>query len=395
MKAFLHIVLLSALLLTSGCWDRTEINDLAFISGSAFDLTDDGEYLLSLQIAVPTSGLGGPGNGGGNQQGKFFVLSATGKDANEAFLKIQNKSSRRLFTSHRSVIFIGESLGKHGIGDLLDVFNHDPRQRLRTYIMMVKGGQGREVLETKYPFEQVPVEAIKEMEMLKSELAVTLRDFFIASSSDGISPVMGVIEAVDDLQGTKAKHSKKNLFQLSGLAILKELKVVGVLDNPETNGFMWMTDRMKSGRVDAYLPEGGGLVGMMVYHAERKIDLAVDGTDVKVKIKLRGQGSLIENNTPLDVSRPKNLELAQRALEASVEKQVRDALFKIQKKCKTDSLGLGQEIYRNRPKQWKSLKRQWDTVFPRVDVTVDAELSLNGAGMGGSPLYLNEKEIRK
>ncbi|MDG0793923.1 spore germination protein [Cohnella ginsengisoli] len=139
-RAWQACLLLSVCVL-SGCWDRTEINDLAFIAGSAFDLTENGDYRLSLQIAIPSSTPGGVA-GGGPQQ-KFFVLSATGKNANEAFEMLQKKSSRKLFTAHRSVIFIGETLGRRGINGVLDVFAHDPRQRLRTYMMVVKGGAKR------------------------------------------------------------------------------------------------------------------------------------------------------------------------------------------------------------------------------------------------------------
>lgn len=71
MKSFLYIGLLFIVLLTSGCWDRREINDLAFISGTAFDLTKDGEYLLSLQIAVPTSSQGGQGVAGTTRKRTF------------------------------------------------------------------------------------------------------------------------------------------------------------------------------------------------------------------------------------------------------------------------------------------------------------------------------------
>ncbi|WP_156410965.1 hypothetical protein [Paenibacillus sp. Soil787] len=89
MKPFLYIGLLFIVLIISGCWDRTEINDIAFISGAAFDLRENGNYMLSLQIAIPASGQGGPGSGGSNQNEKFFVISATGKNANEAFQKLQ------------------------------------------------------------------------------------------------------------------------------------------------------------------------------------------------------------------------------------------------------------------------------------------------------------------
>ncbi|MGO4543627.1 Ger(x)C family spore germination protein [Paenibacillus sp. 2TAB23] len=393
MRPFLCIGLLFTLLITSGCWDRTEINDLAFILGAAFDLSDEGEYLLSLQIAIPSSGQGGTGGGGGGQQDKFFVLSATGKNANEAFHNIQNKSSRRLFTAHRSVIFIGELLGRHGIDDVLDVFSHDPRQRLKTYIMIVKGGRGQDVLLTKYPFEQVPTEAVKEMEVSGSGLAVTLRDFFIAASSDGISPVMGVIEPERFSEATKGNENK--IFNLTGTAVFKDLKLIGFLDDTETSGLMWATDRMKFGRINAALPDRGGTVGIVLSHAERKITSKVSGDNIKVNIQLHGQGSFVENNTRLDISRPQNLLLVQHALEKSVELQIRKALTKIQKRYQVDSTGFGQEIHRNKPKQWKALKDQWDSKYPELDISIDVRLSINGAGMAGPPLQLKEKETIK
>lgn len=384
MKSFLHIGLLFTVLITSGCWDRKEINDIAFVSGSAIDLAEDGEYLGSLQILIPSSGQGLPESGGSGQKEKFFVISAVGENINEMLLKLQKKSSRRLFTSHRSVVFIGESLAKHGIKDVLDTYAHDPHNRLKTYIMVVKGGKGREILQTKYPFEQVPSEAVKEMEGLGSELTITLRDFLITASSEGISPVVGVIEP----EGNK-------IFQLAGSAIFKDFKLVGFLNEKETSGFMWVTDRLKYGRINANLPEGDGNVGMVLSHAKRRITTEISGDKIKVKIRLQAEGSLEENNSPLDINLPKNLKLAQKALEKSVENQVRDMLSKIQKRYKIDSVGFGQEIYRSKPKQWKALKEQWGNKFPEVDASIEVKLTISGTGMAGPPLQLKEKEIKK
>ena len=133
-----------------------------------------------------------------------------------------------LFTAHRSVVFVGERLARHGIKDILDIYTHDPRNRLRTYLMVVKGGDGRDILKAKYPFEQVPIEAVKEMEGLGSEVEVTMRDFFIASSSVGISPVTGVIELEKSEKEMKA--SSNNKFKLAGAAIFKNFKLAGLFE---------------------------------------------------------------------------------------------------------------------------------------------------------------------
>ncbi|OAS15743.1 Ger(x)C family spore germination protein [Paenibacillus oryzisoli] len=390
MKPFLFIGLLVTLLVTSGCWDRTEINDLAFIMGTAFDITDDGEYLLSHQIAIPSSAQGGPGSGGSGNE-KFFVISAVGKSINEAFYRLQKKSSRRLFTAHRVVIFIGEKLSKSGIADILDIYTHDSKQRLKTYMMVVKGGEGRDIFKVKYPFEQVPSEAIKEMEALNSELAITLRDFFLASSGEGISPVLGVISPEGVTEGLKEGH----IFKLAGSAIFKEFKLAGFLNESETNGLLWVTDRMKYGSLNASLPDCRGTVGMILAKANRRITPEISGEKVTFKIELQGEGNIWENTTSLDIRKPDNIKLVQKALETSVEKQVKDTLVKVQSQYKVDSVGFGREIYRNKPKQWKALKTHWNDTFPEVDVSVKVSINILGSGMAGPPLHLEQKEITK
>lgn len=390
MKSFPRLCMLGCMLLLSGCWDRTEINDLAFITGSAFDRTKDGKYLLSVQLAVP-QGKQGTGNGG--PQKKFVVLSGTGKNASEAFEIIQKKSSRRLFTAHRSVIFIGESLGRQGIDDVLDVFAHDPRQRLKTYIMVVRGESGQAVLETKYPFEQVPIEAVKELEGLRTEMAVTLRDYFISASSPGISPVLGAIEAQRGSDDGNKQDSE--LFKLAGTAIFKGARIVGFLNGNETSGFLWATDRMRHGRITADLPDGKGNVGILLNRANRRIVANRKGDRLIVNLRLEGVGSLVENNSRLDISRPANLAAVRTALERSIEEQVRRVVEKLQKQYRTDSIGIGREIYRDHPKQWKRLMEDWDTEYAEAEVSVSVKLSIMGAGMAGPPLQYREQEIVK
>lgn len=388
MKSILCLCMLGCMLLLNGCWDRTEINDLAFITGSAFDRTKNGRYLLSVQLAVPQ---GEQITGSGGPQEKFFVLSGTGKNASEAFEIIQKKSSRRLFTAHRSVIFIGESLGRQGIDGVLDVFAHDPRQRLKTYIMVVKGEPGQRILETKYPFEQVPVEAIKELEGLKTEMAVTLRDYFIAASSPGISPVLGAIEARGGSEEERGKDSEP--FKLAGTAVFKGARIVGFLNGTETSGFLWATDRMKGGRVSASLPGGKGNVGILLSRAKRRIVANAIGDRPTVALRLEGVGSLVENNTQLNINKPDNLAMIRKALEGEIEEQVRHVVEKLQKQYRTDSIGIGREIYRSHPKQWKRLKASWETAYPETEISVSVKLSIVGAGMAGPPLQYREEEI--
>jgi spore germination protein KC len=380
MKLFKYLLLLLTFLMTTGCWDRTEINDLAFVMGSSLDITDNGKLLSSLQIAIPTVA------GQVGQQKKFIVISGVGNSLLEVGHKIQQKSSRRLFFSHRSMIFIGEKLAKHGIKHILDYYGRDPKNRLRTYIMVAKGGKGKDVLEVQYPFESVPSEASREMQVLGAGLGVTMRDFYMASSGEGGGSVMGVIET----QGEKGKENQ--LFKMAGAAVFKDYKLIGFLNENETTILQWITDKLKFWKTSFHLPQG--YVGMHIVSTKRIMKPEIEGNKIKFHLYLEGEGSIMENNTSLDLSQPKDLDLVRKSLEKTVKKRVQILISSVQKKKKTDIFGFGQMIHQNEPKYWNKIKKDWEKRFTQTEVTVDVNLKINNTGMTNYPLHLKE-ELKK
>ncbi|TCM96468.1 spore germination protein KC [Paenibacillus sp. BK033] len=381
MRALKAAWLLLVVFTLGGCWDRMEINDLAFVTGTAMDVQEDGSLFCTLQIAIPGS-KEGTGGGGKGDSGSFYLVSATGNSGNEIHRALQKKSSRQLFYSHRSVVFISERLARQGINKaLLDVFTHDPRNRLKTYIMIVKGGDARQILELNYPLKQVPLEVVNEMQRTGDEVAVTLRDFFIASQSEGIQPVVGVLELGDHLA-----DKKEQIFKAEGTGILKDLKLIGLLDEKETLSLMWLTNKLKFGRISAQLPEDYGEIGVMLNHTTSKIVTHTDNNGIRFNVTLEGTGTVEENNSTLDVSNSAQMTMIKQAMENSMRMQAEQLLVKLQKKYKADSVGFGQEVYKSNPGKWKTIKKEWDTQFQNARITVDVNLTVNGAGMVHSTL---------
>lgn len=382
MKSLKYMFLLVIVIL-SGCWDRTEINDLAFVMGTALDLMEDGNLECTLQIAIPSSAE--VGMTGGESGNKFFTISVVGKDGNDIHQKLQKKSTRRLFYSHRSIVFLSERLAKHGIENVLDIFTHDPRNRLKTYLLIVKGGKAQNMLHLNSPLKQVPIEAVKGMEVSGEDIAVTLRDFFITFGSEGIHPVVGVVEPE-----FRSNDPHKQIFRVAGTGVFKDLKLSGLLDEKESLGQIWVSGKLKSSHITAELPKGSGQVGMIINHVNRKIVTQIQQDAVHFKVQLEGQGSLLENNSALDINVPTDLIIIQKALEDAAKKLVHDFIVRIQKDYKVDSVGFGHEISKNYPNQWSRMKDQWDMRFPEADISIDVNLKIHGAGMIHSTLELRE-----
>lgn len=342
MKRWLRIGILLIPLVITGCWDRMEINDIGLVMGTGLDLMEDGNIRATLQISVPAPSS--QTTGGTSKEGdRFFLISEVGKNAFDIEQKLQQKMSRTLFFSHRSVILIGESLAKHGINDILDSFSRQPRNRLKTYVFVVKGMKAGDLLQIRYPYELVPAEALKEMQIMRGDgVSTTLRDFLIESASEGIYPAVGVLEPTHFFSSSEKDTDK--LFRIKGTAIFKSSTLVGFLDNVETHAFLWFKKNKKTDKIVADLPEGKGNVGYFLTSSEVIIKPDISGNQIKFKVDINGKGDLLENNSRLDVDQSNNQNLIKKALENQVEHDMKVFLRKIQTQYKTDIVGFGQQL---------------------------------------------------
>lgn len=366
-------------------------NDLALVMATALDLTDEGKLMLTVQIPIPSPQVGSSGGGGSQEQ--YFLLSAEGTNIHNAKEKLERRLSRRLFYDHRSILVIGESLARRGIKDLLDHFSRDPNSRIRAYVLIAKGKQGREILKIKYPFERIPAEAFREMEHAEMLSAVTLRDFLVATSTEGTVPIVGTVEPV--VASKNMIDKKDELIQLAGAGIMKEFKLVGYLNADQSENWLWVTGNIKRGIVDAQLPYKLGNVSLKLMKVDkRKIKTEVRGDKVHITVELKGEGILVENNSPLNLNSAGNLQIVEKALSAILEKHVHQTITQVQRKYKTDIFGFGQAIYRNDPQKWKTVKKQWEAIFPKADVTIHARLTVSRTGMSGAPVHLKDEDVK-
>lgn len=385
-KLWLCSILILSLLL-SGCWDRVEINDIAIIMGTAFDITPEGKLEMTLQLMLPSpSGMGGAGGGGGGEQEeKFVVETSAGTEPGDVMEKIQEKISRRLFRGHRRVIVFGEELARKGLDEILDSLSRDPQNRLRTHIVIAKGMKGRELLKIKYPFERIPSEAMREMEKLGVGVELTIRDFLMTASGEGIQPVAAAMEPTDDKKG----------FQLTGTAVFKDLKLVGYLNDEETRGYLWVSGKLKNGTLSTSIPGSEGEVSIDIMNAKSKIKPEIEGNKVKVYVELSGEGVIHGNGTKLDLTVPENIELIEETAKKAITDRVQSTIKGVQKKYKSDIFGFGSHIYQTDPGQWDELKDKWDEIFPEAEAKVSMDFTIKRTGMSGPPLHLKEDEVKK
>ncbi|MBP2637964.1 MAG: Ger(x)C family spore germination protein [Firmicutes bacterium] len=378
-----------SMLFLSGCWDRTEVNDLAVITAAAYDKTAEG-FEGTVQIILPSSGAADSGQSGGKSQSvKTYttgIASNISLSLDESYVKLQKKFSRKLFRGHRRVIIIGEEMSRNGLEELIDYLSRDPNSSLHTPIVVAKGRTGAELLKTSYPMERASGEAMREMINIAGRgLKVTKLDFLIKAASEGVQPIAATIEPVDDKEG----------FRLTGVAIFKNLKLAGYLNNEETVGFLWATGNYEQGFVTISVPGHEGEISVNVKSGKAQITPEINDHKVTIYVALKGEGSISSNSTKLDFTIPENIALVEQAVGSEITKQVQRTIKIVQRESGADIFGFGSTINQRNPKEWKHLRDDWDNIFPQAEVSVSTKFSIRTTNMTGTTPYLKENEVKK
>ena len=392
MKRKCRLILLIVMIpLLTSCWGRTEVIDIALVTGIAIDKGENKNILLSLQIAVPKN-LGpqaGKGSGGSETT---IVVSEEGQDIMEAYRQIQLKLSREVFFGQSNVLIIGEELATEGVSSVLDFFTRFRQPQLGSTILFAKG-KTNDKLNLKPQIESMTTEEIREQEKRGAGLEVKVRDFLTRMLADGDEPFASEVSS-EPLE--KENNSSDMVPSLNGAAIFKGDKLVGWMDDKESRGLLWMRDEFVSGAISLTVPgnEGGGQIGAEILQVSSKIKPTVSKDNVKIKVDSYGEVEIFENSSTFDLNDPENIQKVKKMFEDEVKERLELTVNKAQKELQSDVFGIGHAVYRSNPKLWNDMyKSKWAEVFPEIEIEIATEIKIKGTGFTNqSIIFSNQKD---
>jgi len=220
-KRILLFILVICLL--SGCWGRTEVNNIAIVSATGLDLTENDLIRVTLLLAVPRLVGTSSGNGGGESKLETtagWVVSEQGKTVTEAYNKLQGKLPRKIFFSHNRVIVIGEKLAEKGTFPIFDFFIRNRQAQLKSFILFTKA-EAEDVLNFKPKFEKLASEVMKGELKVSMGSSVQLGKFITMIMDVGQEAYAPQITIVPSKNG---ENGLDNLMVSKGAAIFQEDK---------------------------------------------------------------------------------------------------------------------------------------------------------------------------
>ncbi|WNR43918.1 Ger(x)C family spore germination protein [Paenibacillus roseipurpureus] len=367
-------LLLTATLLT-GCWDRTETNDVAFVLTSSADLEDDGRYRVAYMFPLPGSMGGASGGGGGTGGSKsYYIDSEVGMTFRDAVGKLQKRTARRIFLAHRRTIVIGEKLAKSGINSIFDALPRSPENRMTTFLVATKG-KGYDLLNTEPRFERFPAEVIRELAKSRQSLPTSTKEIGLTLSFKS-DPIMSYIEPAE---GQAATNPSKEM-QLTGYVQFKSDRMVGLYKKQEANGLMWLLNQVKQQQF-TFPASDDKLITIAVHGGRSKITPKLHDDKITFNVDAEAQGIVVEDHSNEDLYRAEIL----RTIEDKFAEQVKNAIvasIKQMQKEGTDSAQLGLKVWRSYPKKWKEkFEGDWEHYFKEAEFHIVVKASIPNTGV--------------
>ncbi|QGP93826.1 Spore germination protein B3 [Neomoorella glycerini] len=403
------VAILMAIFL-SGCWDRREINELAFLSSMAVDLAGE-QRLLTYEFVRPGVTGGGERGGGGTLPHRQATLrNGWGETLIAACRQITTGLPRRVYLAHTNAVLVGEEMARQGLGELLDFIDRHPELRRTTLILLTRGA-AREVLIK----EQGDMESNlgKEISGLHKWVQSSgygfipnVNDVFFDLSSEAATTVLPVVELSPQpfppLIGTAAPSSSGGsretggtegrvkepetvrTVRLNGAGLFYHDKLVAWLDKEQTRGWAWVRNKVRRAVLALSCQENNTKVAVDITEAHAEVSIDMQGGQLQGKIKVKVEGELLEQQCSLDFTREEAIKSLESRMADQITAEISSALNQA-KTAGTDVFGFGGVLHRRHLELWRQLQGRWNEEFKKLPVTISVEAKLRRTGMTGRP----------
>ena len=367
MKRIGAAALLMLILLQPGC-GSIEINQASVPIGIALDY-QAGQIHLAVQMANPTSPEKTSGQGP-----RFFVFTSTGRTMIEAFRNLMLSFPRTPLWSQAGLYIFGEDFARSDMAMFADGVTRNQFIRKNIPIVVAHGATAEELIKVKTSIEPYTSTAIRDLlKTQESQLGiytpVTMIEFVDRLSAPGVEPVLPMV--------TIDRSSEKEKLLLDGMAVFKDRRMIGSLNETESRGYRLLSPKMIQGGlflIRSPLDENGWIT-LELSRSQAKIEPVIDGSRITMKIELKAEGNFYEQTGTGDLFSPSMFTQLNALASRELEQEIRQCIAQAQT-LNSDYLGWGRIIHASHPQQWKELEPVWDQIFPYIqaDVKVDFQI---------------------
>ncbi|SHH58199.1 Ger(x)C family spore germination protein [Clostridium intestinale] len=367
------MIIISAYLFT-GCWNYREINNLSVVAGIAIDRNElDGKYEVTIEIVNIKKGKDISNNS------EYVTLC--GDSLFDIIRNMISVSSRRLYFSHAKIVIISKELAKDGLSKAIDWYIRDAETRTDIYLLISKEKTAKEVLMTKR----------NENMIVSFDLAKVIQN----EKNVSTAPKVDLWDFLDILKQKEAntslplifidKSGEKEVPRIEGMAVIKDDKLVGMIDGDIAKYILFTTDEIKTG-ILVLGRKSSEPISFEIFKNRTKVKYKFDEDKMKVQVFTDTIVSIAEYQTQQPFNTSEEKEVIEKQLANMLEESIYNSINMIQKEYKSDIFGFGITLHKNYPKLWKELSDNWEYNFENLEVEVISKVQIKNSATTSKPI---------
>lgn len=397
MKKIKFSILIIVFILSTGCWNYQELNDLAIATVIAVDKTDDDLYEVSILVSNDKNTQVSSKEG----ESLTTVYSGTGRTISEALKDIDLKIPRQIYLGHLAVVIIDDDVAKDGILNVSDALLRNPETVKRFLLILARGDKAKDIIKVLSPLESFPSQNIYANIKTSNEsqaisTSITYSEFIENTLKKGINPILPSTSVKGDIKdGSKIDSLQKSEpdahLKLRTDAIFKKDKFVGYTSADESKGINIIRNRINQMNITTSCSNEDNYIVSKLLDLKSNFEIKLEDDIPIGTITIKSSGEIIELNCNLDLSDDKVIQEIEKETEKAVKELVMDALSVTQEKYKSDVFGFGTLLYKKYPKLYNEID-DWDEYFSTLEIRIKVDLKLELKGSLQQSLEaLNEK----
>jgi spore germination protein KC len=421
-KPFLQLGLLLSLLfpVLTGCWSAHEISNIAIVNALGIDQNDQGQLEVTTVIVKPSHLFPEIGESGHPSQHAYLVRTETGKNMLEAMEKLSNSLPEQIYFGHLETVIFGRKAAMTQIQKCLDFLNRGTDFRPNIKLLVANGRAKDIVSETpelnstigleiqdlvdtkRYGTSQMVEDISQFTEKMDDNTEDPYTGFIGTKPLNSLPTSTGPSKPQEQSHSTTQKELTKpandsqkslsNTLQLQGTAVFKGSHFIGVLNEPETQGFLLLKGKLQNSVVTLNCGGGDqGDVGIQIRGSKATYTPAYSLNHPSMSVSISVNADIGQYTCKKGVMSPKEISQMNHRLETILKQQAEDTLNVAQKNWQTDIFGFGKAFYQKDPVQWKLMAPVWrEKLLKDMDVNVKVTTNINRFGLRKETSHVNE-----
>lgn len=364
--------MLSMLILT-GCWDKVEIEDRLFVMGLGIDKAKEEEkqqptdkYVVNFVSPIVAKMKEGG-------EASFSTYKTVSSILTFGLNQMYERMDKKLSFQHTRVLIFGEELLKDEklFMEVLDAVDRGNEFHKSMYVFAAPG-RADEIFKVKPKFTG-----------LLTTYIAGIAENSLYQSSIYRMPAYKMYNNLSNFEGDTiipTLRASKEEVKVSGVGVIKDYKLIGYLDDKDSETLNWLNNSAKGG-----IMEGRYYDQVIPYkYNEFKTKLLLDkveGDKIYMTYEMEAEGSVEEYIWSKQLLDPNILSALQSNIEKTIEERSKAVVDKFQKEFMVDLIGIKSYLEKYNPSIYKSIEKDYESFFTNnVIINIKPRVSVRRVG---------------